>query len=173
MRQTPSPTHSLPKLLLISLMLFASSMAAGQGFFDQGAKRVTVIAGVGRSFDDDYLILGVGFGYYLIDGLELGINWQSWLGGDPSINQLTPELSYVFRNQSKVQPYIGALYRRTFISGFDDLSALGARAGIYVSAGRSAYVGIGAVFLSYQDCSEEQYSSCSDSYPEFSFAFSF
>jgi hypothetical protein len=152
-------------------MLSTPSLA--QGLYGQGAKRVSVIAGAGRSFDEDYLILGVGFGYYVIDGLEFGLNWQSWLGGDPNINQLTPEITYVFRNRSNFDPYLGALYRRTFISGFDDLSAWGGRAGVNISTGMGSWIGIGAVFLQYLDCSDSIYSECSATYPEFSFAFSF
>lgn len=160
-------------LALAVLLLSLPGFALGEGLFDRGAKRVTIIAGAGNSFDDDYLILGVGAGYFVSDGLELGLNWQTWLLGDPSINQITPELTYVFRNRSNFDPYIGALYRWTFIAGLDDLSAYGGRVGVNISTGLRSYLGVGAVFMRYRDCSEGTYNSCSDVYPEFTFAFAF
>ena len=119
------------------------------------------------------MILGVGAGYYLMDGLELGLNLQSWLGGDPDINQITPELTYTLRNKSNFNPYVGALYRRTFISGQDDLSAYGARAGLYIPAGPKLFIGAGGVWLNYIDCDESEYRDCSDIYPELTFSYMF
>jgi hypothetical protein len=171
--QTPSirPAPSLIVVLTCLVAIFFSSLTIAQQPFTKGSKRVTVIAGAGSSFDENYAILGVGAGYFLTDGLEIGINWQTWLGGDPSINQITPELTYVFRNKSNFDPYIGALYRRTFISGLDDLSAYGARAGINFSTGPRSYIGFGMVYLDYQDCTKSVYQDCSDSYPEIAFGF--
>jgi hypothetical protein len=171
--QTPSirPAPSLIVVLTCLVATFFSSLAIAQQPFTQGSKRVTVIAGAGSSFDENYAILGVGAGYFLTDGLEIGINWQTWLGGDPTINQITPELTYVFRNKSNFDPYVGVLYRRTFIADRDDLSAYGARAGINFSTGPRSYIGFGMVYLDYKDCSVTKYSDCSDSYPEIAFGF--
>lgn len=166
-------TPRLLKVLIASLILVLPGISSAQGLFDKGTKRVSVIAGAGRSFNEDYLILGVGAGYYVANGLELGINWQSWLGGDPSINQITPEVTYVFRNKSNFDPYLGGLYRWTFISGLDDLTAWGGRAGVYITTGQRSFIGIGGVILNYNNCTESIYSSCSDTYPEFLFGFSF
>jgi hypothetical protein len=159
--------------LLIAVSVTVSMPAAAQDWFDKGAKRLSVVVGAGSAFDDDYFILGIGGGYYLTNGLELGLNWQTWLGGDPSINQLTPELTYVIKTQSAIHPYIGALYRHTFISGLDDLSAYGGRAGINITTNPRTYFGIGAVYQRYIDCDESTYRDCSSSYPEFVFGFSF
>lgn len=159
-------TLSLVLLLLIPLESSAN-------MFGQGEKRISFLLGRGQAFGDDYTILGLGFGYYVYDGLELGINWDSWQGGEPEINQITPEVRYVFRNQSSVDPYVGALYRWTSISGFDDETAYGFRAGVYISAGRRSYIGIGAAYVETTSCDEQVYVSCSDTYPEFSFAITF
>ena len=154
-------------------MLLICLPAYSQDPFSQGAKRVSIIAGAGSSFNENYLILGAGFGYYVLDGLEIGLNWQSWLGGDPDINQITPEINYVFRTKSNLDPYVGALYRKTFISGLDDLEAWGARAGIYVPLGPRYFMGVGAVYLDYVDCQERIYRDCSDVYPEITFSIPF
>ena len=163
-------SHSIKLMLFILLAVCTGSVAADP--FSQGAKRGSIIVGSGQSFDESYVILGVGAGYYVLDGLEIGLNFQTWLGGDPSINQLTPEITYVFSNQSRFDPYVGALYRKTWISGFDDLSAIGGRAGVYIPSGDRFFFGIGAVYLKYTGCSESVYSDCSDFYPEFTFSIS-
>ena len=155
------------------MVIIGSADGFAQGLYEQGSKRVSVVAGVGQSFDDDYLILGAGVGYFVLNGLELGVNWQIWLVGDPTINQITPELTYVFRTRSIFDPYLGGMYRWTFISEYDDLAAWGGRAGVNIATGESSYVGIGAVFLDYVDCAESVYQSCSEVYPEFTFAFAF
>ena len=109
----------------------------------------------------------------VLDGLEIGLNWQTWFGGDPRINQLTPEITYVFRNTTNIDPYVGALYRKTWISGFDDLSAYGGRAGVYFPTGPRFYIGLGGVYLKYTGCSESEYRDCSDFYPEVVFSIQF
>ena len=157
----------------MAMLLLCAPAYTQQDPFSQGAKRVSVIAGAGSSFNENYLILGAGFGYYVLDGLELGVNWQSWLGGDPDINQITPEINYVFRTKSNFDPYVGALYRKTFISGLDDLEAWGGRAGVYLPLGPKYFMGIGAVYLDYVDCEERIYRDCSDVYPEITFSFPF
>lgn len=172
-RRSPFSRGVPARTLLYCALLALPGMASSQGLFDRGAKQLSVVVGSGRSFNEDYLVLGVGFGYYPFNGLELAINWQSWLGGDPSINQLTPSVTYVFRNKSAIAPYLGGLYRWTFISGLDDLTAYGARAGVYVSTGRRSYLGLGGVYMAYNDCDTGIYRTCSDTYPEVSFAFSF
>ena len=163
-----------PSIFILSVaLLLTSSLSFAADPFSQGSKRGTLILGAGQSFDESYFILGVGAGYYVLDGLEIGLNWQTWLGGDPRINQLTPEITYVFRNKSNFDPYLGVLYRKTWISGFDDLSAYGGRAGVYIPMGPRFFVGVGAVYLKYTGCSESEYKDCSDVYPEFTFSIPF
>src|SRR6266850_1746318 len=67
----------------------------------------------------------------------------------------------------------GAFYRRTFITGLDDLDSYGGRAGAYFQLGRNAYVGVAGVYESYTDCTDSRYRSCSDTYPEVTFTFAF
>lgn len=157
----------------VLLTLLLSCVNAAAGMFDKGSTRFSLLIGSGQAFGDDYTIIGIGAGYYAYDGLELGINLDSWQGGSPEINQLTPEIRYVFRNQSAIDPYLGALYRWTFIEGLDDLTAYGLRGGVYLTTGRSSYMGLGVAYIEYTDCDESIYVSCSETYPELSIAFSF
>ena len=154
-----------------SLAILISGVVSA-GPFDKGSSNLVISAGSASAFDDSYLILGLGYGYFLSNGLKLGIDIDSWLGGDPSIYQITPQIQYVFHQVPKVQPYIGAFFTRSFIDGFDDLDALGYRAGLYFSTGTNSYIGIGGAWREYQDCRETVYTDCSSSHTEFTFLFS-
>jgi len=166
---------------LLALAVFALSapgMADAQagtsaGIFHKGSGRLSIVLGSGSGFNDTYTILGIGAGYYVADGLELGLNVESWMGGDPDIYRISPEIRYVFHSAQTAKPYLGAFYRRTFIDQFDDLDTVGARAGVFFMQGRGAYIGAGVVYDVYLDCEETIYTSCSDTYPEFLFAITF
>jgi hypothetical protein len=162
--------------LLIALALVCSTFlptANAASPFDKGSSSVAFTLGSGSAFSDDYIILGLGYNYYLVNGLKLGIQFDLWLDGDPSIYQVTPEVGYVFHMVPKVKPYVGAFYRRNYIEGFDDLDALGYRGGIYFVPGGGTYIGIGGAYSKYQDCEETVYRDCSTSYTEVTFMVSF
>ena len=143
------------------------------GVFSKGRTNLVITAGSGYAFNETYFVLGLGVGYYLIDGLSVGLSVESWSGSNPGLYKFTPSVQYVFYQIAKVIPYIGAFYRRTYIDGRPDINSMGGRAGVYLAAGRHAYVGLGAVSESYIDCNKTIYSSCSDTYPEVSFVISF
>ncbi len=156
----------------VAALLCAVIAPANAGPFSQGSQSVAIIAGSGSAFRDDYLILGLGYGYYLVDGLELGIDAQFWLNGDPSITKLSPQIRYVFTQPKTVKPYIGGFFRRTFISDFPDLDSVGYRAGLNFMGRGNFYFGAGFVYERYQDCNEAIVANCSDTYPEILFSFS-
>lgn len=135
------------------------------GPFDRGRTRASFTAGWGRSFGDDYLLLGVGLGRFIKTGLELGLSYEAWVGSDPGVSKLSPEINYVLTRAPRVTPYVGAFFTRAFISDYDDLSSIGGRAGIYRGRGRTSY-GVGAVYENYLDCDESVYGDCSTVYPE-------
>lgn len=163
-------TNSFLALLASFLLSFQVN---ANDMYSQGTMKLSVIGGFGESFDDDYIILGAGAGYYIIDGLELGLNYQYWFSGDPDFHQVTPELTYVFRHPSSIDPYIGILYRRLLIDGLDDLSGIGGRAGVNITLNDRAYLGVGAVYVDYKSCDEETYVDCDETYPELTLNFTF
>ncbi|HFQ14248.1 MAG TPA: hypothetical protein ENK40_05575 [Gammaproteobacteria bacterium] len=160
-------------LLLITFLLLLATPGARAGAFDKGAVHGTVMLGSGRAFGDNYTIFGLSAGYYVLDGLEISLDAEVWSGGNPRIEQLTPGIRYVIRNASRISPYLGAFYRRTYIADREDLDATGYRLGAYFNTGRASFLGLGAVFIHYRDCSETVYTSCSDTYPEFVLGFTF
>jgi len=169
-------TRIVTTLVTAVLAMMASAPAAAAdvaGVFSQGRTHLAVVAGSGYAFDNTYFVLGVGASYYLVDGLSVGLNAESWSGSDPGISKLTPSLQYVFYQVPRVSPYVGVFYRRTYIDKLPNLDSTGGRAGVYVAAGRNAYIGAGVVYESYLDCDKTIYKSCSDTYPEFSITFAF
>ena len=159
-------------MLLLVCALFPMT-ASGEGAFGQGRTHVSLVAGNGYAFNDNYLVIGASASYYVLDGLGVGLSLENWSGADPGITKYAPFVQYVVYQASVVQPYLGGFYRHTNISGQPSIESVGARLGIYISSGSNAYAGIGMVYESYLDCDPAVYSSCSSSYPEVSITFGF
>ena len=162
-------------LLTASLLLCAArpAHAAGTDPFAGGSMRASVLVGNGYAFNESYLIIGVGFGYFLANGLELGLDGEYWTSSDPGITKISPSVRYVVPTGGSLRPYVGAFYRYTMIENYDDLNSTGGRAGIYFVSGKGSYFGAGAVYEKYLSCDEAVYHSCSDTYPEIIFAIAF
>jgi hypothetical protein len=158
--------------VLLAVVL-ASSMSISAAPFDKGSQSLSLVVGSGSSFRENYIIIGGGYGYYLLDGLELGIDAQAWVGGTPKIYKVSPQVKYVFNVSPQFKPYAGAFYRRTYTEGLDDLNSTGYRVGLIFMGVRGTYFGAGYVFEDYQDCSTTIFRDCSTSYPEFLFSISF
>jgi hypothetical protein len=137
----------------------------GAGLAAAGNTRLTLLVGTGSTGTDQYLILGGGIGRFILDGLELGVDYEAWLFGEPTLHRLSPELRYVLYFVPKIQPYVGFFYRHTFISDYDDLDSLGARAGLIFAPGR-VVLGAGAVYERQLSCEDGQLLDCDDVYPE-------
>jgi hypothetical protein len=141
--------------------------------FGQGRATLSVFGGSGSAFSQSYFVLGVGANYYVIQGLGLGLNFESWLGNTPGIYKLTPNVQYVFTLIPSVQPYVGVFYRRVFVDDLSDLNSVGTRVGAYLPVGPNTHFGLGGVYEKYLDCNQSSYHSCDDFYPEISFTVSF
>jgi hypothetical protein len=157
---------------LFSAFLFALSVSVhagvgvGTSLFEKGRTRMTLSAGTGTSFNNSYLRIGVGAGYFVAPGLELGLDGEAWTGASPAIYQYSPGIRYVYPHGERMWPYIGAFFRRTIYEDNPDLSSLGGRAGVYTSLGGKAYAGVGGIYESYMDCDSTRYSTCSEVRPE-------
>ncbi len=159
---------------VLAMIASAPAMAVDvASVFSKGRTHLAVVVGNGYAFDESYTVIGAGVSYYLADGLNIGLNVESWTGGDPSIYKVSPSVQYVFYQVPRVSPYLGAFYRRSYIEDLDDLNSVGGRAGVYIAAGSNAFIGVGAVYESYLDCNTTTYIECSNTYPELSFTFAF
>jgi len=161
-----------------SLVVKAASAGTGgvSTAFSKNSTSVGVILGSGSAFNDNYVILGVGVGYYVARGLELGIDLQHWFSGDPSITKVSPKITYVFTQPKVIKPYVGVFYRRTYYGDYkgidlDDQDSFGYRAGAHFSTNNRVYIGVGFVYEEYTDCISS--TDCSTTYPELLFTVSF
>lgn len=156
-------------VLFLSLFTFSLSNVASP--FSVGSKSLGIILGSGEAFGDSYTIVGGGFGYYVVDGLQLNLQAQTWLGGDIDINKVTPGVQYIFSRNEALKPYLGAFFTRSFIDGFEDQDSAGVRVGAIFSTNSNYYVGFGVVYENYLDCDRNRFVSCDETYTELSIVF--
>ena len=107
----------------------------------------------------------------MLNGLEVGVDVEGWLFNDPNIWKVTPQVRYVFWKIKPITPYVGAFWRKTFVSdNWPDYESYGGRAGIAMNKGRN-YLALGAVYEKFTD---DIFSGDNDVwYPEIAFWFSF
>jgi len=141
------------------------------GPFKQGKIRVGFYGGAGSTFNQTYFILGAGAGYYVLNGLEFGVDVEGWILQDPTFWKVTPQVRYVLWQISPIRPYVGAFWRKTFVSDiWPDYDSYGARGGIAYRKGGS-YLAVGVVYEKFND-----YTFGGDDYvvyPEIAFWLSF
>jgi hypothetical protein len=169
----PRPVITITLLAILLLCTALPAGAAERDPFSSGSGRASVLIGNGYAFDQSYLIVGIGVGYFFAKGLEIGLDAEFWSGSDPGITKISPSVRYVVPTGSALRPYIGVFYRRTLIDNYDDLNSTGGRAGIYLVSGKGSYFGAGAVYEKYLSCDQSVYASCSSTYPEIIFAIAF
>lgn len=169
-----------PLLFLIGISLFLSSavfsddLGAGSNIFSQGHTRLSIGGGYGSFHDRDYGIVDVGAGYYILDGLEAGLDGEAWLGSKPHIYSASPQLTYVLPLEFQWKPYVGGFYRRTFYdSHYKDINSVGGRAGAVGAINEHLYATAGLVYEKLFKCDSTLYTSCSQVYPELGLAFSY
>jgi hypothetical protein len=162
-------------LLMLLLLLTAApvSMARADGMFRQGSLELALMGGGGTAFDKSYFIIGGSAGYYLLDGLGVGLSYEHWSGDGSTITKYSPYAQYVMYQASTVKPYVGGFYRHTSVTGYPALESIGARAGVYIAETSNAYLGLGLVHESFLDCQQTIYADCSVTFFDLSFVFSF
>lgn len=150
----------------ISLVILFCSSGVSADPLDQGQPRFAVTAAAGSAFQNDYFVLGGGFGFFVLDGFELGVESEVWIGRDPTISKLGPSATYAFHFIETFPPYVGIFYNHWFISNdMVDADTLGARVGCFYVGSDAFYVGLGLTFERLLgDCGED----CHQFYPELS-----
>jgi hypothetical protein len=140
--------------------------------WDRGRIALSLSIGSEEAFADDYLLVGAGVGYFVLDGLEIGLDGVRWFGGDPGISVVSPGLRYVAVPLGwPVLPYAGGFYTHYFIGApFEDFDTVGARVGLVLHRGGGLVLGVGGVAERIvSDCDE----GCTSLYPELSIGFTF
>ena len=161
-------------ILFVCVGLGGSTLYAqgvGASVFSEGHTRLSVAGGYGTWNDHDYGIAGLGAGYYLMHGFEVGLDGEAWFGNAPHLYALSPGVRYTFYQMDSYKPYIGGFYRRSMYDRFSPLDSAGGRAGLVTSVSEHTYLSAGIVFEIYFHCDSSRYGTCSQTYPEIGFAF--
>jgi len=155
----------IPLLISTSLLIFA------QNVFVAGEKQVGFTLGSSNNFGENYTVVGAKVNYFVIDNLSLGAEYKGFLGGSPSINQVTVPVTYHLPLENTTyRPYLGAFYNRTFIENtISDYNIYGGRAGVSLQVSPQSFFSIGWV----QEFSNTGDKIKNEGYPEITGGFSF
>jgi hypothetical protein len=117
--------------------------------FDRGKLAISAGGGTTSSLGHQYIVIGGGVGYYVLDGVQIALSGLHQFGDGPSISELSPQLRYVAQplvGHWPVIPYVGAFYNHWFVGGgFDDVDSIGGRVGgMWISG--NIVLGLGVVY---------------------------
>ena len=134
--------------------------------FDRGRFGLSLGGGTQSTLGVQYIAIGAGVAYYVLDGVELGASGLEEFGSGPNISKLSPSLRYVAQplvGKWPVIPYIGTFYTHWFIGGgLPDFDTVGARSGLLFLSG-SLVLGLGVAVEHQLACT----TSCNSIYPDF------
>ena len=137
--------------------------------FDRGRFNVSAGAGATSSLGERHFAIGGAVGYYVLDGLALGLGLQHQFG-DPSISLVSPEVRYVVQplvGRSPLVPYVGGFYSHWFVSApFSDVDTIGGRGGLLYVSGQLV-LGLGVAYEHVVSACTE---NCDSIYPDLTIA---
>ena len=160
-------------LYLAILTLSLTSVEINASAFSEGSVSFDIVAGAGQAFNKNYTVLGVGIGYYVAQGLEVGIDIEHWFSSEPSITKVSPQIKFVFSELGDIKPYAGGFYRETFIDNQSEEGSFGFRGGAFFSSSNGMNIGAGIVYEEYLNCDKAKVVECSTTYPEVRFSLNF
>ena len=155
-------------ILAISIGLYAGTLSSNG--FSKNKVSLGILLGSSSIGVQNYTVAGVSVNYFVIDDLSVGLGYESWFNGNPSIQKLTLESTYYIPVSEEVRPYLGGLYRRVLISGLSDVNAYGYRAGVAFIQ-NNILVSVGLVQEKYD--SQWNISNDTQSYAEIVFGIGF
>jgi hypothetical protein len=142
-------------------------------FFMQNTQHLSFNLSFSDSLKRDYVGFGLGYRYFPLDGLEVGLDFDLLLGNEPIIYRVSPEIRYVFYPLKTFIPYVGVFYQYNYIVNMENKGGLGARAGFYTPVGDNSYVGYGLSAGELRQCDKMVYGECSTIQVEFNFSLVF
>lgn len=169
-------------LLTCALLPGAAARAAERSgppdisaLFQRGRVEALLGGGYGVYDSRGYLILQLGGGYYLRDGLSAGLTGEGWLGSRPQIYDVSPYVRFVFLDSTwRYKPYAGAFYRRTSYSSLSGpVDSAGVRGGFIFPLNKRAYLTAGLAFEHDFQSAVNVTASRDAIYPEIGLEFTF
>ena len=129
-------------IMALSLSLYSATLSKSGNtlgvfsMFSQSNVSIGVKLGSASIAGQTYTIGGLSANYFVIDDLSVGLGYENWFSGAPGIQKFTVESTYFVPTSENIRPYLGLLYRRISISGYDDTNAYGYRAGLAFVQGK-------------------------------------
>jgi len=168
------PTGPLKALLTIATTVAILLAVAPNDAHAEPFRKGSIRLGGGLGYvqtvgGDGFVSIGLSGGYFLVDGLELGIDGSAWIGANPSVTILGTRLTYVVFQVPHLHPYAGPFYRHWFVGQqMPDIDTIGVRGGLIVPAGPRFYAfgGVG-----YERVVSACDRNCSNIFPEFGLSF--
>ena len=96
----------------------------------QGSGVISLKGGVVTVSNEDYIIGGANIGWFVLDGLKVGLGYERWFDREPNIDKLSVDTNYYLPISNRIRPYIGAFYANNFASSEDAGSSHGFRGGL-------------------------------------------
>ena len=160
----------MKKLLLLPIMIASLNATDLSSIFSAGQKNFGFGLSSSSGYGNNYTVVSASMNYFVQDNLAVGAGYQGWFGGDPKINELSIPVTYYFPLNAQYHPYVGAIYRHTFIEApYEDYNVYGGRVGVAMTLGEHAYMQAGWV----QERRTIGEQSETDGYPEVSMGFVF
>ena len=157
------------KLFLLSLIALCPLARGHAHPFEAGSVRLAAGGGGGVGGWSASLAGG----YFIRDGLELGLGTTYIKSDETAVQQLTMSTTYVFLPESSLNPSAGVFFRHWFIldGDLEPASSTGLRLGAYYSGGGGLILGGHIVYERIINC--KAVDDCESLYPEFSLAIVF
>ncbi|KPJ88351.1 MAG: hypothetical protein AMJ53_16970 [Gammaproteobacteria bacterium SG8_11] len=155
------------------MLAVVCSLASATPPFAKNSQHVSFNLGFSDSLNKDYVGFGLGYRYFLLDGFNVGLDFDLLLGDNPIIYRVSPEIRYVFYPLKTFIPYVGAFYQYNYIVDMENKGGFGARAGLYTPLWSQTYVGYGLSLGELRQCETEQYGKCSTAQIELNLSLQF
>jgi hypothetical protein len=163
----------------VSIILAAAVFATGSchaspnSLFKENSHYLSFNLGSSDSLNKDYVGFGVGYRYFPMDGIDVGLDFDLLLGNNPIIYRVSPEVRYVFHKLKKFIPYVGGFYQYNYIVDLENRGGFGVRAGLYTPLWSNTYIGYGLSWGELGQCDKSVYGECSTSQLELAFSLHF
>ncbi len=144
----------------IFLSIICLSTTSAFARFEQGTYRIGASLGLRGTNDGIEFSLGGAFGYFLLDGLDLGLSTVVQTGGvDPTLVWLSADLRFIPLPDLQVTPFLKTSGGRLFVIDYDDAWLVSAGGGLIYPLGPRLAVEIGAGYRWYFYPSQDPISS--------------
>lgn len=124
-------------LMLMLMIGLHADVSLHKSLLSEGSTSIGIRLGGASIGSQDYTIFGVSGNYFIVENLSVGVGYEKWFSGNPSIQKLTLESTYFVPASENIRPYLGVFGRRILISGsdrigrdYDDANSYGYRAGV-------------------------------------------